>query len=169
MWAVHYDYEEFVYGYDPAQPQFPRYWYHVVLPDGGRPRIVFVSLPTTLSTSSRAELIERVANLPLVRHLCLGALHIISDWDDNAEIERHFYGNKIVITELDCERIGTMSQLEILDLNGTSTTDAGLSRLHGLVNLKRIWLRGTNVTAEGVRRLQAALPQAEVYSRFTNP
>src|SRR5262245_6024176 len=55
-WSVHYDYEEFVYGYDPALPPWPRPWYHWVLPDGGRPRIVYVSLPATLSASSRVEL-----------------------------------------------------------------------------------------------------------------
>ena len=168
-WSVHYDYEEFEFGYDPAQPPFPRAWYHRALPDGGRPRIVFVSLPSTLPSSNRAEMIERISKLPLVRHLDLGTLSAVSDSEDQEEFERFYYANKIPISEQEFDCIGRMSQLEILTLTGTSTTDACLSRLSGLIHLKRIWLRGTNVTADGVRRLQAALPCAEVHSRFENP
>jgi len=168
---VYYDYEEFEYGYDSSQPPFPRPWYHRVLPDDARPRVVDVSLQSTISPEVRSQLIERSSRLPHLRRLSFGTMHGFFNCESpeaDARAEDWFYRNKIPLTARDFEAIGRMSNLRILDLTGTSTDDAGLPHLERLPHLETLWLRGTNVTAEGICRLQAALPQVEIYCRYAS-
>lgn len=166
---VHYDYEEFELGYDRSQPPLPRPWYHQLLPDDARPRIVSVSLPTDLPPHVRSRLIERIAQMSQLRRFDVGMVQCFFDDVDPVravDAERRFYANKISLSDRDCEAIGRMSKLRILDLTGTDINDARLSHLEHLNDLNTVWLRGTCVTAEGVRRLQLALPEVEVYWRY---
>jgi hypothetical protein len=54
------------------------------------------------------------------------------------------------------------SSLEMLDLDATDVTDAGLHHLYPLKGLKTLSLAGTSVTPEGIKALQAAIPGLEV-------
>lgn len=168
---VYYDYEEFEYGYDSSQPPFPRPWYHRVLPDDARPRVIDVSLQSRISPEVRSQLIKRSSRLPQLRRLSFGTMHCFFNCESpeaDAKAEEWFYRNKIPLTARDFEAMSRMSNLRVLDLTGTSTDDAGLSHLERLRDLKTLWLRGTNVSAEGVRRLQTALPQLEIYCRYAS-
>ncbi|MEK6239056.1 MAG: hypothetical protein N2C14_30440 [Planctomycetales bacterium] len=53
--------------------------------------------------------------------------------------------------------------LKELDLDETGITDAGLTHLKGLKNLRKLGIRRTQVTSEGVADLQKALPTCEIY------
>ena len=55
-----------------------------------------------------------------------------------------------------------LTNLEVVYLNGTKVTDAGLVRLKPMTNLEFLDVRGTMVTAEGVKKLQQALPRCEI-------
>ena len=55
-----------------------------------------------------------------------------------------------------------MSELNMLDLNFTQVTDAGLVHLTGLTKLKDLRLVGTQVTDQGVSELQKTLPNVQV-------
>ena len=55
-----------------------------------------------------------------------------------------------------------MSNLEILDLDATDVTDAGLVHLAVAQELKVVNLAGTNVTPQGVKALQAAMPGLDI-------
>ena len=52
---------------------------------------------------------------------------------------------------------GVLGQ-EVLDLENTKVTDAGLEHLKGLSKLVGLRLEGTKVTDAGVQRLKEALP-----------
>ena len=56
-------------------------------------------------------------------------------------------------------RVNRLNDLEVLSLEGTQVTDAGLEYLKGLTTLRSLNLEGTRVTAEGARDLQEALPK----------
>jgi hypothetical protein len=51
------------------------------------------------------------------------------------------------------ERLGDAKNLEVLRLDGTSVTDAGLKHLHGFSKLKNLMLSGTSVTDAGLEHL----------------
>jgi hypothetical protein len=53
--------------------------------------------------------------------------------------------------------------LNILNLEGTHVTDAGLMHLAALRNLQGILLGGTQVTEAGVEKLQRALPKCTIH------
>jgi hypothetical protein len=59
--------------------------------------------------------------------------------------------------------VGKCRQLESLILVGTIVTDAGLTELAQLNNLRLLMLNETGVTGAGVRELQKALPGTAVH------
>jgi hypothetical protein len=61
------------------------------------------------------------------------------------------------------EELDDPATLEVLDLEGTQITDAGLAQLEGLKQLKFLVVRRTQVTAAGVKRLQRALPNLWIW------
>ena len=56
--------------------------------------------------------------------------------------------------------------LDNVDLTDTAITDRGLATLSRMSSLKYIHIEGTRVSLAGVRRLQAALPECEVVCDF---
>ena len=60
------------------------------------------------------------------------------------------------------ERLKGLSNLEVLDLESTKVTDAGLEHLKGLSKLEELYLDGTKVTDAGVQRLKEALPDCRI-------
>ena len=56
--------------------------------------------------------------------------------------------------------------LENVDLTKTAITDAGLATLSQLPSLEYIHIEGTRVSFAGVSQLQAALPKCEIVSDF---
>jgi hypothetical protein len=52
--------------------------------------------------------------------------------------------------------------LESINLYGTKVTDAGVSRLSTLPNLKRLYLWQTAVTPAAVKTLKEKLPDCEI-------
>jgi internalin A len=50
--------------------------------------------------------------------------------------------------------VGKLSRVELLDLDGSSVTDAGLIHLKGLPSLERLLLRDTKVTDAGLEHLK---------------
>ena len=57
-----------------------------------------------------------------------------------------------------------LKSLQILDLESTNVTDAGLEHLKGLSQLRELYLGNTKVTDEGVQKLKQALPKCKVYT-----
>ena len=62
------------------------------------------------------------------------------------------------VTDAGLEHLKGLSNLEWLYLRGTKVTNAGLEHLKGLSNLMGLGLVGTKVTDAGVQRLKEALP-----------
>ena len=58
-------------------------------------------------------------------------------------------------------RSSRLTKLELLNLNRTEITDAGLSHLKKLTNLQTLFLKDTKVTDAGIPELQEALPNCE--------
>jgi hypothetical protein len=56
-----------------------------------------------------------------------------------------------------------LTQLKLLELTGTTVTDAGLEHIRPLSGLQNLTLYRTRVTATGVAELQKALPNLTVY------
>ena len=56
-----------------------------------------------------------------------------------------------------------LHRCQVLDLEKTLISDAGLRSFYGLQNLHCLVLRKTNVTAEGVFRLQQANPKLWIW------
>lgn len=65
------------------------------------------------------------------------------------------------ITDASMPRIGSFGKLELLHLGGTSITDAQLTELYKLKQLKTLFLTRTGVTPEGIEALQQAMPWIE--------
>lgn len=57
-----------------------------------------------------------------------------------------------------------LTSVQVLDLEGTGLTDAGLLKLQGLKGLQRLVVRRTNVTQEAVFALQQRLPQTWIWN-----
>ena len=55
-----------------------------------------------------------------------------------------------------------LEELEVLELQGTRITDAGLQHLAGVPSLKKLLLGRTKVSAQGVAELRRALPNCEI-------
>jgi|GEM_PF-2812240 len=66
------------------------------------------------------------------------------------------------INDRGMDHVAEMTQLESLNLNGLTITDAGFRKLHSLRNLKLLSIYVTDVTAKGVAEFQAAVPGCEV-------
>ncbi|HEX4147875.1 MAG TPA: hypothetical protein VHY20_02765, partial [Pirellulales bacterium] len=60
------------------------------------------------------------------------------------------------------DQIRTLSLLKDLDLSKTKSTDAGLSQLYGLHNLKQLILHELKLSDAAIKKLQAALPQCKL-------
>jgi len=69
---------------------------------------------------------------------------------------------QVTITDRGLELLGTMKDLEMLDLRNAKITDAGIDQLFGLQRLKRLNVMNTLLTDAGVAKLKAALPKALV-------
>ena len=59
-----------------------------------------------------------------------------------------------LLTDTTLEKIGSLENLETLDMAGHAITDAGLANLSGLRQLKNINVRFTNVTDAGLEHLK---------------
>ena len=55
-----------------------------------------------------------------------------------------------------------MTGLDLLLLDGTLISDAGLAHLKGLTNLRHLSASRTHVTDPGMKELKQALPKLEV-------
>jgi hypothetical protein len=62
----------------------------------------------------------------------------------------------------DLVHLEPLQELEHLDLNGASITDAGLKHLYSLKKLERVHLWDTKVTPKGVHELQRTFPNAAI-------
>ncbi|MCA2964970.1 MAG: hypothetical protein INH40_13785 [Acidobacteriaceae bacterium] len=71
---------------------------------------------------------------------------------------------QVTITDRGLEVLGTMTELEVLNLRNAKITDAGIDRIFGLRKLKQLNVVNTLLTETGVARLKAALPNARVES-----
>lgn len=67
-----------------------------------------------------------------------------------------------VFTDQKLSQLKGLPKLEELLIEYTPVTDAGLSHLHQLKQLKFICLTGTRVTAKGVADLRTALPNCQI-------
>jgi hypothetical protein len=65
------------------------------------------------------------------------------------------------VSDAGLTHIAALPNLKELDLRGTNVTDEGLARLARLKNLNRVWLSGTRVTDAGVADLKWALPSVK--------
>ncbi len=64
--------------------------------------------------------------------------------------------------------VGRLTQLESLDLDGTSVSDAGLARLEGLTDLVVLSLCGTHVTDSGLAHLKDLTNLASLHLDFSH-
>lgn len=58
-------------------------------------------------------------------------------------------------------KIGTLHQIDRLDLGGTSITDDGIGKLQSLINVKRLIIRSTKITDTGLAHLRG-MPLVEL-------
>ncbi len=58
--------------------------------------------------------------------------------------------------------VGRLTELKMLQLDGTPMSDAGLMHLKGLTGLRKIWLQNTRVTDAGAAALKSTLPRLEI-------
>jgi len=63
----------------------------------------------------------------------------------------------------DLEQVEDLKQVQVLDLDGTGVTDAGLRHLKGRKKLCFLVLKNTAVTAAGVERLQQSIPATWIW------
>ena len=63
---------------------------------------------------------------------------------------------------LDTVGVDYFASVQMVCLNNTKVTDAGLEHLKGLTALKHVSLNNTQVTDAGVARLQKALPSCKI-------
>jgi uncharacterized membrane protein YuzA (DUF378 family) len=83
--------------------------------------------------------------------------------------DERFRGRKIIdcrgegITDSKILQLEDLGQCQVLDLEDTPITDAGLRHLYGLPNLYCVVLRYTQVTDEGVFRLQQSKPRLWIW------
>jgi hypothetical protein len=59
--------------------------------------------------------------------------------------------------------------MQLLSLDRTMVTDAGLVHLEGFSNLTWLDLSGTKVTDVGVKKLQQKLPRCKISRALTGP
>jgi hypothetical protein len=59
-----------------------------------------------------------------------------------------------------------LKNLQILYLNDTDVTNAGLMHLRELTNLDVLQIDGTKVTQRGIAQLRKSLPATSIYSRY---
>ena len=59
--------------------------------------------------------------------------------------------------------MGTLTNLERLDINDTVMTDVGLVHLQTVVKLERLDIFGAAVSGDAVERLQRAVPGLKVF------
>ena len=52
--------------------------------------------------------------------------------------------------------------MQMLYLDRTAVTDAGLAHLRSLPKLRVLWVKDTRISDEGIRKLQQALPDCEI-------
>jgi len=71
-------------------------------------------------------------------------------------------GTSSQITDAGLAHLRGLTQVQILNLDGTQITDAGLVHLQGLTQLQLLILDNTLVTDAGVQRLQKALPTCQI-------
>ena len=57
-----------------------------------------------------------------------------------------------------------MKEFQILYLNDTDISDAGLMHVRGLTSLDVLKIDGTNVTKQGIERLRKSLANTSFYS-----
>ena len=64
------------------------------------------------------------------------------------------------ITDGSLGYLGTLTNLESLDLEGTDVTGTGIAKLRDLSHLKYLNVRGTNVSEAAIADLKRAIPQS---------
>ena len=58
--------------------------------------------------------------------------------------------------------LAALTNLESLELNGTSVSDEGLIQLKAMTSLKSLYLPGAKVSQSGAQILQRALPRTKI-------
>ena len=66
------------------------------------------------------------------------------------------------VTDAGLGHLKVLTKLKYLHLSFTKVTDAGLVHLKGLTKLEWLYLWGTQVTDAGVQELQKALPDCKI-------
>ena len=66
------------------------------------------------------------------------------------------------ITDDQLNDLKELPQLQVLILDSTGISDAGLEAIKGCSRLSRIYLRNTRVTAEGIKGLRKTFPSADI-------
>jgi serine/threonine protein kinase/Leucine-rich repeat (LRR) protein len=72
--------------------------------------------------------------------------------------------NNTPVTDAGLVHLKELTGLTELSLNNTAVGDEGLKHLHALTNLRVVYITKTNVTAAGVAALAKALPDCTIYS-----
>jgi hypothetical protein len=67
------------------------------------------------------------------------------------------------LTDEELGKLQNLTEFEVLDLEGTPVTDAGLPTLYDYRNLQFIILRDTQTTGKGADALQQALPNTWIW------
>jgi hypothetical protein len=60
------------------------------------------------------------------------------------------------------QHIKTLDCFDLLILDNTEVTDAGIAQLKGMTGLKNLMVSGTHVTQTGVAELNRALPKLSI-------
>ena len=73
------------------------------------------------------------------------------------------------VTDAGLAHLKGLAQMQLLSLDRTMVTDAGLVHLEGFSNLTWLDLSGTKVTDVGVKKLQQKLPRCKISRPLTGP
>jgi len=132
--------------------------------------LMFHSLPEGTSSVAMLSRYLRVVEMPATLselttlNLCdrqhFGDRELERLKDATNLIELVLSGTAVTDAGLSCLR--AMDELRTIDLSHTAVGDAGLSQLKGLKNLTFLDLRATKCSAEGVEQLKRALPGCSV-------
>ncbi|HEY5311934.1 MAG TPA: SUMF1/EgtB/PvdO family nonheme iron enzyme, partial [Pirellulales bacterium] len=125
-----------------AQAQVERRVAEWVLSQGGRVQVV---LPSAI-TAAPPE-ITATSGLPVEPFTLFGV---------GLELNK-------TLTDADLERLGELSDLKELKINGTPIGDAGLAHLAGLVHLRVLYLHSTKITNAGLKHLAGMHEMQRIY------
>jgi len=130
----------------------------------------FVGGKVTVATGGAHRVVANAGDLPngdafTIQKFDLGVNQKVTDAGlANLTDLNVLFLNSTPVTDAGLAHLSDLTGLTELSLNNTAVGDAGLKHLHGLTNLRVVYATKTKVTADGIAALAKALPDCTIYS-----